>query len=45
MLRLTIYLRVKYSAKFMLNAEIVAHSALVLTYKYTTPIKDNRASK
>ena len=25
----------------MLNAEMVAYSALVLTYKYTTPIKDD----
>jgi len=41
MLYLTIYLRVKYSAKFTLNAEIVAYSALVLAYKYTTPIKNN----
>ena len=38
---LTIYLRVKYNAKFTLNAEIVAYNALVLAYKYTTPIRDN----
>jgi len=41
MLCLTIYLRVEYSAKFILNAEIVAYGALVLAYKYTTPIKDD----
>jgi hypothetical protein len=41
MLRLTIYLRVEYSTKFILNAEIVVYSALVLAYKYTTPIRDN----
>ena len=40
-LRLTIYLRVEYGAKFILNAEIVVYSALVLAYKYTTPIRDN----
>ena len=41
MLCLTIYLRVKYGAKFILNAEIVVYSALVLAYKYTTPIRDD----
>ena len=40
-LYLTIYLQVKYSIKFILNAEMVAYSALLLAYKYTTPIKDN----
>jgi len=37
----TIYLQVKYSAKLTLNAEIVAYSTLVLTYKHATPIRDN----
>ena len=41
MLCLTIYLRIEYSTKFTLNAEIVAYSAPVLAYKYTTPIRDN----
>ena len=41
MLCLTIYLRVKYGTMFTLNAEIVVYSALVLTYKYITPIRDN----
>ena len=41
MLRLTIYLQVKYNTKFILNVEIVIYSALVLAYKYTTPIRDN----
>ena len=41
MLRLTIYLRVECGTKFTLNAEMVAYSALVLAYKYTTPIRDN----
>ena len=41
MLRLIIYLRVKYSTKFMLNTDIVAHSALILAYKYTTLIGDD----
>ena len=40
-LRLTIYLQVEYGAKFTLNVEIVAYSAPVLAYKYTTPIRDN----
>jgi len=41
MLYLSIYLQVKYNIKFILNAEIVIYNALVLAYKYTTPIKDN----
>jgi len=41
MLYLTIYLWVECGAKFILNAEIVTYSALVLAYKYITPIKDN----
>jgi hypothetical protein len=32
MLRLTIYLRVKYSTKFILNMEIVVYRTLVLAY-------------
>ena len=40
-LYLTIYLQVEYSTKFTLNAEMVVYSALVLAYKYTTPIRDN----
>ena len=38
---LTIYLRVKCGTKFILNVEMVAYNALVLTYKYATPIGDN----
>jgi len=40
MLYLAIYLRVEYSTKFTLNAEIVVYSALVLARKYITPIRD-----
>ena len=41
MFRLTMYLRVEYSAEPTLNAEMVTYGALVLTYKYITPIRDN----
>jgi len=41
MLYLTIYLQVEYSAKFMLNVEMIVYSALLLAYKYTTPIRDD----
>ena len=44
-LHLTIYLQVKYSIKFTLNAEMVVYSTLVLTYKYTTLIRDNIIQK
>ena len=40
-LRLTIYLQVECGAEFMLNVEMVAYGALVLAYKYTTPIGDD----
>ena len=38
---LTICLQVEYSAKLTQNTEVVAYSALVLTYKHATSIRDN----
>ena len=43
--RLTIYLRVEYDTKLTQNAEVVAYSALVLAYKYATPIRDDIIQK
>ena len=38
---LTIYLQVECSTKLIQNTKVVVHSALILTYKHVTPIKDN----
>ena len=38
---LTIYLQIECGAELTQNIEVVIYSALVLTYKYATPIRDN----